>query len=122
MFDFIGHPDAEGFSTSIGTISVGTEDACSTNGFSELVLRIVSAKEAVFDEIAHGLAMGTLGDFDLGIELLKFDLRRANSAAHDKLSHRIAKISPAFLESVSLERSQVHQNQIDCGFDKTGAG
>ena len=72
MFYFIGHPDAEGFSTSSGTISVGTEDTSSTNGLGELMLGIVSAKEAVFDEMAHGLAMGTLSDFELGIEIVEF--------------------------------------------------
>ena len=72
VFDFVSHPDTEGFSTSSGTISVGAEDASSTNSFSKLMLRIISAKEAVFDEQADGLAMGTLGDFELGIEILEF--------------------------------------------------
>ena len=62
----------------------------------------------MLDEIAHGLAMGTLGDFELGIELLEFELGRANTAAHDKHSQHIANMSPEHLESVSLERSQVH--------------
>ena len=72
MFDFLGHPDAEGFSTSSGTISVGAEDASSPNSFSKLVLGIVSAKEAVFDELARSFAMRALGDFELGIKILEF--------------------------------------------------
>ena len=72
VFDFVSHPDTEGFSTSSGTISVGAEDASSPNSFSKLMLGIVSAKEAVFDELAHGFAMRTLGDFELGIEFLEF--------------------------------------------------
>ena len=62
------------------------------------MLGIESAKEAVFDEIAHGLAMGTRCDFELGIEIVEFDLGGANSAAHDKLQP-IANISPARLEA-----------------------
>ncbi|MDX1927783.1 MAG: hypothetical protein SFV81_14770 [Pirellulaceae bacterium] len=72
MFEFISHPDAESFSTSSSTISVGAEDASSPNSFSKLMLRIISTQEAVFDELAHGVAMWTLGDFELGIELFEF--------------------------------------------------
>ena len=72
VFEFIGHPDTEGFSTSRGTISVGTEDASSPNSFSKLVLGIVSNQEAVFDELARSFAMRALGDFELGIEILEF--------------------------------------------------
>ena len=66
------------------------------------MLGIISAKEAVFDEIAHGPAMGALSEFELGIEIFEFELGRANSAAHDMLSRHIANISPEFLEGVSL--------------------
>ena len=78
----------------------------STNSLGELMLGIISTQEAVFDEIAHGLAMGTLRDFELGIEILEFELGRANSAAHDKLSQHIANISTELFESASLEISR----------------
>ena len=72
VFDFVSHPDTEGFSTSSGTISVGAKDESSPNSFSKLMLGIVSAKEAVFDELARSFAMRALGDFELGIEILEF--------------------------------------------------
>jgi len=85
VLDLISHPDAEGFPTTSGTISVGTEDASGAHRFSKLVLGTVPAQEAVLDEIAHGLAMRTLGHFELGIELVELELRRTNLTAHQTL-------------------------------------
>ena len=92
------------------------------------MLGIISAKEAVFDEIAHGPAMGALSDFELGIEIFEFELGRANSAAHDKLSQHIAKISPELFECVQSRkiasatkpnRLQIRQNRgwVEAGYD-----
>jgi hypothetical protein len=44
----------------------------------------------VLDEIAYGLAMRTLGNFELGIELVELELGRANLAAHETLFQPIA--------------------------------
>ena len=87
------------------------------------MIGIVSTQEAVFDQLAHGLAMRTLGNFELGIEIVEVELGRTNAAAHRRLSHLVATISSvASWKMDSVERSQVQHDQIEFRFAKTGRG
>ncbi len=86
VLDFIGHPNAECTATAGGKISVGAEDASCTYVFFPWVIRIVSAKESMLDEIANGLAMAAGRDFELGIQIIEFDFGRANPTKHDNLT------------------------------------
>ena len=83
----MGDPNAEGSSTTGGSISITAEDARSTNGFIQLVFLIVATQEAVFDEISNFLAVRTRGDSETRVQIIDFLLGRTNPAPHDELSN-----------------------------------
>lgn len=108
---FFGHPDTECTATPGSTISIGTEDSSGANGFGMRLIRVVSSQESVLNERANRFAMRASCDFELGVQIIEFELGGANPAAHDMFSQHIADICRSHSMRVSLEDSQVRQNE-----------
>jgi len=82
-FDFVGQPNAKGSPTAGSSMSITAEDAPSADGFVQLIVLIVTAQEAMFDEGSGHLAMWTGSDFKLGQQVVDFLLGRTDPATHD---------------------------------------
>jgi len=82
-FDFVGRPNTEGSPTASGSTSVAAEDASSTNGFVQLVVRIIATQEAMLDQASHSFAMRTRSDFELCEQIIEFLFGGTDPATHD---------------------------------------
>ena len=64
-------------------MSIAAVDAHCANGFAEMVVGIIAAQKAMFDQASHFLAMWTGGNFQPGQQIVTFLLGGTDPATHD---------------------------------------